>query len=73
VLRQEVAVMRRQNPKPKLAWADGAVLAALARLRRMSRLVTSDTLLGWHRRLACWRWTTGHRAAGWRSIRNSRC
>src|ERR1700745_1190170 len=60
VLRQEVAVLRRQNPKPKLDWADRVVLAALARLvpgsLRTSPLVIPRTLPRCHRRLVRGRW-----------------
>ena len=61
VLRQEVAVLRRQHPKPRLDWADRVVLAALARLLssslRLGRLVMSGTQLHWHGRLVRWHWT----------------
>jgi putative transposase len=61
VLRHEVAVLRRVNPKPRLNWADRAVLAALIRLLppavRQYRLVTSGTILRWHRCLMARKWT----------------
>jgi putative transposase len=63
ILRHQVAVLQRQQSRrPKLNWADRALLAALlgvipkARRHGLRLLVTPDTILRWHRDIVRRRW-----------------
>ena len=68
LLRHQLAVLARQQARPKLRPADRAFIAALARLfpprRRHGLVVTPATLLRWHRALVRRRWTYPHRRCG---------
>jgi hypothetical protein len=63
ILRHQLAVLQRRQPRrPRLDWADRALLAILlavipkARRHGLRLLVTPDTILRWHRDIARRRW-----------------
>jgi transposase InsO family protein len=62
VLRHQLAVLQRGRPRPRVNWADRALMATLTRVlpsrRRLGLLVTPATILRWHRRLIACHWTT---------------
>jgi len=68
VLRHQLAVLRRQQPRPCLRPADRAFLTALSRIlpRRSCQglIVTPQTLLRWHMQLVRRRWTRPQRTTG---------
>lgn len=72
VLRQELAVLRRQVPHPKTRREERLVLSVLQRLRpvqeRLSNLFTPDTLRRWHRELVRRKWDGPHRVNKRRSV-----
>jgi putative transposase len=63
ILRHQLAVLQQRQPRrPKLKWADRALLATLlgvipkARCRGLRLLVAQDTILRWHRDITRRRW-----------------
>jgi putative transposase len=63
ILRHQLTVLQRRQPcRPRLNWADRALLAVLlavipkARRQVLRLLVTPDTILRWHRDLVRRRW-----------------
>ena len=72
ILRHQLAVLQRQQPqRPKLNWADRALLAALlgviqkARWKGLRLLVTPDTILRWHHDIVRRRWAARSMRGGW--------
>ena len=70
ILRHQFAVLQRRQPRrPKLNWADRALLATLfsvipkGRRLGLRLLVTPDTIVRWHRNIVRRRWAARSGAA----------
>jgi putative transposase len=68
VLCHQLAVLRRQSPRPRFNPTDRALLAAISRVLPRTGwsvfLVQPETLLRWHRRLVAGAWTYPPRGLG---------
>jgi putative transposase len=68
VLRHQLLVLRRQQPRPSFRAADRAFLAALSQVlpprARHGLIVRPQTLLRWHRELIRRKWTQRQQACG---------
>jgi putative transposase len=80
ILRHQLLVLQRQPAaRPKLAWADRALLTALvgvmpkARRKGLQLLVTPDTILRWHRDIVrrCWANRSMRGRTGWPTTRRN--
>jgi putative transposase len=67
-LRHQLAVPQRRTSRPRMSWADRALVTALTRLlparRRLGLLVTPSTILRWDHQLIARRWTTNPTRTG---------
>ena len=68
VLRHQLSVLKRSNPRPRLRRRDRMVIAALANLIDRDRwtafIVSPATILRWHRELVRRKWTFRRRTPG---------
>jgi putative transposase len=80
ILRHQLTVLQRRRPRrPRLNWADRALLAALlavipkARRRGLRLLVTPETIVRWHRDIVRRRWAarSAHARTGRPAIRRN--
>ena len=80
ILRHQLTVLHRRRPcRPRLNWADRALLAALlavipkARRRGLRLLVTPETIVRWHRDIVRRRWAarSAHARTGRPAIRRN--
>jgi len=68
VLRHQLAVLKRANPRPRMRRLDRMMIAAFARLIGRDRwsgfIVSPATILRWHRQLVARKWTYKRSRAG---------